>query len=268
MVILKMDGWISSQEEKLREVFRLDSAVELLNQRAAESIKELREENTESLSRFNIEWHIIPSEKALPMNDAYLSRLYPMRSRDFDRLSHHATSCRDGLVHGHRRHQGQIIGVETTQKPRYLPGNRQFYGTTYGFDASADPFAIYLGRANLTSGTRFAHDFTSLRRFIDVVTEDWQSLSLMPRGYGLTICPPAVFNLIGNVFHPEWSETESLELGFYRDSHGNAICYAVGSNAPGDFSLVHEIETDSDWTLLGFRVALVPQESQATSPRQ
>lgn len=263
-----MDGWMASREAKLREVFRLDSGIELLNQSAAESVKELPQQITEGLSNFNIEWHVIPSDKSLPMNDAYFSRLYARRSRDFDRHSHHASSCHEGLVRGHRRHQGQIIGVETTQKPRYLPGNRQFYGTPYGFDASADPFAPYLGRANLTSGTRFAHDFTSLRRFIEVVTEDWQSHSLMPRGYRLTICPPAVFNLIGNVFHPEWSETESLELGFYRDAHGNATCYAIGSNAPGDFSLVHEIETDSDWTLLGFRMALVPQESQITSPRQ
>ena len=79
----------------------------------------------------------------------------------------------------------------------------------------------------------------------------------MPRGYRLTICPPAVFNLVGTIFHPEWSETESLELGFYRDEKGNATCYAVGSNEPGDYSYIQRIETESDWTYLGFRVALV-----------
>jgi hypothetical protein len=81
----------------------------------------------------------------------------------------------------------------------------------------------------------------------------------MPPGYRLTICPPVVFNLVGTIFHPEWSETESLELGFYRDENNNAKCYAVGSNAPGDFSYIHEIETESDWALLGFRTALVPE---------
>ncbi len=40
---------------------------------------------------------------------------------------------------------------------------------------------------------------------------------------------------------------------------GNANCYAVGSNAPGDFSYIHEIETSADWALLGFRTALVPE---------
>jgi hypothetical protein len=253
-----MDEWLVSRDQKLREAFKLNSTVKLLNLSVMKAVNALPQDTIERLSKFNIEWHLIPSEKSVPMNDAYFSRLYPQRSRDFDRVTHHTESCREGLVQGHSQHQGQLIGVETTQKPRYLPGNRQFYGTYYGFDASADPFAIYLGRANLTSGTRFAHDFTSLRRFIEVVTEDWQSHSIMPPGYRLTICPPAVFNLIGNVFHPEWSETESLELGYYRDSHGNAICYAVGCNAPGDFSLVHQIETDSDWTLLGFRLALVP----------
>ncbi len=60
--------------------------------------------------------------------------------------------------------------------------------------------------------------------------------------------------------HREWSLTESLELGFYRDEKGNAKCYAVGSNAPNDFSYISEIETASDWTYLGFRTALVPVE--------
>jgi putative ATPase len=44
----------------------------------------------------------------------------------------------------------------------------------------------------------------------------------------------------------------------YRDENGNAKCYAVGSNAPDDFSYIQEVETEADWTLLGFRTALVP----------
>ena len=34
---------------------------------------------------------------------------------------------------------------------------------------------------------------------------------------------------------------------------------AVGSNAPGDFSYINEVELETDWTLLGFRTALVPE---------
>jgi hypothetical protein len=91
------------------------------------------------------------------------------------------------------------------------------------------------------------------------MNEDWRERRLLPKGYRLTICPPAVFNLVGTIFHPEWSETESLELGFYRDAAGNATCYGVGSNAPGDFSYINEVELETDWTLLGFRIALVPE---------
>ncbi|MCA1627981.1 MAG: hypothetical protein LC742_08455 [Acidobacteria bacterium] len=48
-------------------------------------------------------------------------------------------------MHRHRRHQGRIIGVETTRKPRYLPGNQQFYGTPYGFEADAVANRDYAG---------------------------------------------------------------------------------------------------------------------------
>jgi hypothetical protein len=108
------------------------------------------------------------------------------------------------------------------------------------------------------TGTRYNHNYASLREYVNVVNADWREKGVMPAGYRLTICPPAVFNLVGNLFHPEWSETESLELGFYRDAHGNAKCYAVGCNGPEDFSYIHEIETNSDWALLGFRNVLVP----------
>jgi hypothetical protein len=111
----------------------------------------------------------------------------------------------------------------------------------------------------MMSGTRYAHNYRSLRNLVNAITEDWKKRGLMPKGYRLTICPPVVFNLVGTIFHREWSQTESLELGFYRDEHNNAKCYAVGSNAPDDFSYIHEIETESDWALLGFRVALVPE---------
>lgn len=250
-----MNEWLNQRVARLREFFQLSDEARLT---ATEADKfELPSEMLAGLAHFNIEWHIIPDESLLPFDESYMARFYPSAPRDFRREHEHAAPYRDRLMAGHRRHQGQIIGVETTAKPRYLPGNRQFYGTPYGHDPSADPFSAYLGRAGLVNGTRYDHNYLSLRAFLRVVNDDWRARGLMPRGYRATVCPPAVFNLIGTVFHPEWSETESLELGFYRDEQGNATCYAVGSNAPGDFSYISEVEGEAEWSLMGFRLALV-----------
>jgi len=254
-----MNEWISEREKRLREFFGLSESVNLIAPEARENFN-VSEQTARHLERFNIEWHIVPAEDAVPIetND-YRSRLYPNLTLDSLNREYHKTDSYHAVTSGHRRHQGKIIGVETTLKPKYLPNNRQFYGTQYGFEARADPFAAYLGRANFTSGTRFAHDYASLRNFVNIVTDEWKTRGLMPEGYRLTICPPVIFNLVGNVFHREWSATESLELGFYRDAHGNAKCYAVGSNAPDDFSFIREVETNADWTFLGFRTALVSE---------
>jgi hypothetical protein len=248
---------LEERETALREALGLDAGASLLADEARE--RAARFEPSEHLDHFNIEWHVVPSAGAAPFDDSYVERFYPTAPRDFASQRMHAPSYRDAIVAGHAKHQGQLVGVETTRKPRYLPGNRQFYGTPYGFDATADPFAVYLGRAGMTNATRYAHNFLSLREFIRVVNEDWRARGLLPSGYRLTVCPPAVFNLVGTLFHPEWSETEALELGFYRDDEGNATCYGVGSNAPGDFSYISEVELETDWTLLGFRTALVPE---------
>ena len=252
-----MNGLLEERAERLREAFNLKPDAQLLAPDAIEP--ELSSQLAEQLARFNIEWHVIPSADAAPMDDAYMARFYGMAPRGFKSPREHQPSYHDVLVNGHSKHQGQVIGIETTQKPGYLPGNRQFYGTLYGFDATIDPFTFYIGRSGMTNATRYNHNYLSLREFIRVVTEDWRARGLMPQGYRMTICPPAIFNLIGSLFHNEWSETETLELGFYRDSEGNATCYAVGSNAPKDFSYINEVELETDWTLLGFRIALVPE---------
>ena len=219
----------------------------------------LSPEVAQGLADFNIEWHLIPSAEAVPLDDAYMARLYPSAPRNFNEEREQGPSYREEIIKGHQRHQGAVIGVETTQKPRYLPENRQYYGSVYGQDASKDPYAVYMGRAGMMNGTRYAHNYLSLREFIRVVNEDWRARKLLPDGYRVTVCPPAIFNLVGTIFHPEWSETETLELGFYRDEQGNATCFAVGSNAPGDFSYINEIEGEGDWSLTGFRVALLPE---------
>ncbi len=252
-----MGGWQEERAGKLGAFFALGVETELFVPDAAKF--ELRPELAESFSHFNIEWHIIPSADAVPLDENYLARLYPMRTRDFAKPHEHGPSYRERITEGHRLHQGRIIGVETTEKPRYLPGNRQFYGTPYGHDATADPFAPYMGLAGMMNGTRYAHNYLSLREFIRVVNADWRARTLLPAGYRVTVCPPAVFNLVGTIFHPEWSATETLELGFYRDAQGNATCYGVGSNAPGDFSYINEVEGDAEWSAMGFRLALVPE---------
>jgi hypothetical protein len=251
--------WIKQRESRLREFFALTPETELISP-AVTAAFDVPAPIAEHLARFNIEWHIIPAEATVHIDtDDYRARLYPMLMYDLKQQDYRRTSSYRAIMSGHRRHQGRIIGVETTPKPRYLPGNRQHYGTPYGFEPAADPFSAYLGQAKLVPATRYGHHYTALRRFVNIVNEDWNERGLMPTGYRLTICPPVVFNLIGTVFHREWSETEAQEIGFYRDEHGSAKCYAVGSNAPGDFSYLHEIETESDWALLGFRTALVPE---------
>jgi hypothetical protein len=252
-----MAVWMDERAERLREFFSLGEGAELIAPDDARL--DLPQASVDALAHFNIEWHVIPSAESLPLDDAYFARLYPTAPRDFTRAREHSPSYRERLTAGHAKHQGRVVGVETTMKPRYLPGLRQFYGTRYGHDPSADPFAPYMGRAAMVNGTRYAHNYTSLRAFVAVVNEDWRARKLLPAGYRATVCPPAVFNLVGTVFHPEWSETETLELGFYRDERGNATCYAVGSNAPNDFSFIGEVEGEGEWSLMGFRVAVLPE---------
>ncbi len=251
-----MADWKTERAARLRDFFGLGAGAALL---APESGDFEVPEASAGLRHFNIEWHVVPTADSVPLDDAYAARLYPTATREFTRQREHGGSYREQLFGGHARHQGRVVGVETTRKPRYLPGDKQFYGTPYGHDPAADPFAPYLGRAGMVNGTRFAHNYLSLREFVRVINEDWRARGLLPRGYRATICPPAVFNLVGALFHPEWSETETLELGFYRDAEGNAKCYAVGSNGPGDFSYVRAVEGEEEWALAGFRVALVPE---------
>lgn len=250
-----MADLLAERGEKIREFFGLGGGADL-SADAGPQAETLGE--AEGLAHFRMEWHVIPSAEAVPLDEGYFARLYPSAPRDFARAGH-GPSLRERIAEGHARHQGQVVAVETTMKPRYLPGNRQFYGTPYGHDPSADPFAAYLGRAGMMNGTRYDHDYLSLREFVRVVGDDWRARRILPAGYRVTVCPPAVFNFVGTLFHPEWAETETLELGFYRDAQGNAACFAVGPNGPRDFSHVGEVEGDAGWAMMGFRVALVPE---------
>ncbi len=253
-------NWIKDRAQKLRDFFELAPETALISEETTESFN-MPENISAHLKRFNLEWHIIPSEEAISIEDEnYRNRLYPLLKREPTPTNYKETTSYRAVIDGHSRHQGRILSVETTAKPKYLPENKQLYGTPYGFEPRIDPFLDYMEKAGFTTGNRYGHNYRALLDFVNIVNEDWNKRQLMPKNFRLTICPPVVFNLIGTVFHPEWSLTESLELGFYRDEKGNAKCYAVGSNAPNDFSYISEIETASDWTYLGFRTALVPVE--------
>jgi hypothetical protein len=251
--------WIEERAEKYRDFLGLGSSVAMVPPNAEQF--ELNPSISENLKHFNIEWHFIPSAEALPFDNAYLAKFYPTASHLSAKIQRNDKSVREHLINGHKRQQGYIVGIETTQKPGYLPKNRQFYGTRYGHDPSADPLAAYMGLAGMTNGTRYDQTYPIMRKFFDLLNEDWRRKSLLPDGYRVTICPPAIFNLIGTVFHPDWSETETLELGFYRDVRGNATCFAVGANAPGDFSFIEIVEGE-EWSLTGFRLALMPDQTR------
>ena len=252
-----MKNWIKDREKKYREFFNLDSDTEIIKREEAEAF-DVSEKTARHLEFFNIEWHIIPSEESVPiMNETYGKRMFPLIKREVNPNEYKKTSSYRAILSGHQRHQGRIVGIETTMKPKYLPQNNQQYSTAYGFEAG-DPFAPYMGKVGFATGSRYGHNYSNLRKLVNYIDDDWKKRGLMPEGFRVTICPPVIFNLIGTVFHPEWSETESLELGFYRDESGNANCYIVGSNARGDFSYIDEIDTASNWTYLGFRMAVVP----------
>jgi hypothetical protein len=247
---------------KIRETFGLRSNEDLTT--GALQRFDISEEVLTHLAAFNIEWHVVPSTSVVPFDDAYLAKMYPLRSKDFGEVPYEALSVRQMLAFAHARVQGMLVGIETTQKPTYLPDHhQQFYGTTNGLDPTWDPLRGYIHQAGLKSGprfinSRFSHTPATLRSLGEVINADWKQRQLIPTGYRLNICPPTVFNLVGLLFHREWSNTPTLELSAYFDDRGNATGLTVGSNEPGDFSYVRRLDVDRDLSRLGFRMALVP----------
>ena len=81
-----------------------------------------------------------------------------------------------------------------------------------------------------------------------------------PRPCRRLACEPAParhLHFIGTL-SPRVGATSSLELSFYMDARKDAELFVVGPNGPGDFSYVDRIETHPDWSMFGFRLALVP----------
>ena len=120
-----MKDWITDRESKLREFFELDSSTEIVSPAEADSF-DVSENIREHLERFNLEWHIIPSEAAVSIEDAtYRKRLYAQLKRELPPVEHKKMSSYRAVIDGHRRHQGRIIAVETTAKPKCLPHAEQ-----------------------------------------------------------------------------------------------------------------------------------------------
>ena len=171
--IKNMKDWIKDRETKLREFFELDSETEIVSPEAVESF-EVSERIARHLEYFNIEWHIIPSEESVSVkNESYGKRLYPMIKREVNPNEYKKTSSYRAIISGHGRHQGKIVGIETTMKPKYLPQNHQQYSTPYGFEPG-DPFAQYFGKAKFTEGTRYGHNYSRFEKFINIVNDDWK----------------------------------------------------------------------------------------------
>lgn len=256
---------LEARAQTIRETFGLSARVDLVS--APLDRVHIPDNTVRRLRAFNIEWHVIPSTTLVPFDDAYLRRMYPRRSHDFDEPLYEELSVHQMLMASHHQVQGAIVGVETTQKPAYNPQTcQQFYGSQYGLDPTCDPLRGYIERAGLKSGprfinSRFSHTPGSLRTLGAAINADWNEHGLIPAGYQLFVCPPTVFNLVGSLFHCEWSETPTLELSAYRDDRGNGFGLAVGSNQSGDFSYARRLGTDPDLRLLGFRVALVPLQN-------
>src|ERR1044071_5781157 len=78
-----MHEWIEERSLRLREFFNLADDVELLSRQAP--IPEVAPEIEEHLQLYNIEWHIIPTEQAVPFDANYIAKMYPMCGRDFAR---------------------------------------------------------------------------------------------------------------------------------------------------------------------------------------
>ena len=157
-----MQNWIEERENRLRDFFQIDANTELISRATVERFA-VAPTVAENLQRHNIEWHVIPSANAVSIDtDDYRRRLYPMIKFDAANRDYQTTGSYRAIMNGHARHQGRIIGIETTMKPKYLPDNRQFYGTNYGFNPKSDPFSYYFGRAGFMSSAHAIRTITAL----------------------------------------------------------------------------------------------------------
>src|SRR5437868_579170 len=89
---------LEERAENLRDVLGLKPGTKLLKSEAEQF--EPSNEAIEQLGHFNIEWHIIASQEAMPLDDAYMARFYPMAARDFATAREHGLSYREEITRG------------------------------------------------------------------------------------------------------------------------------------------------------------------------
>ena len=106
-----MRKWIETRSERLAAF--LGRPLDTLWITDDAVMPEISTETEQHLSRLNFEWHIIPTNEAMPLNEAYYDRLYRMRPPYFSSGRIHSRSMRSMFEAGHARHQGKIIAVET-----------------------------------------------------------------------------------------------------------------------------------------------------------
>ena len=216
----------------------------------------------------NIEWHIIPSTAPGGVPTMRISRGCMRDGRATSTgCPTRRTSVHQMLMASHRQVQGRSSASDDAKRfaSAELPAVLR---DQYGLDLTCDSLRGYIERRTRVRpaihgrGFAYAGITPTLGAAIHA---DWTGRGLIPAGYQLFVCPPTVFNLVGMLFHREWSETPTLELSAYRDERGNGFGLAVGSNEPGDFSHARRLETDPDLRLLGFRMTLVAANVAAGS---
>src|SRR5689334_772903 len=104
---IRVQEQIEEQSERLRAFFNVGSTEDFIAEPLTKL--ELSSETAEHLSLFNIEWHVIPPARLVSFDEMYVARLYPMRSKDFDRPLYETCSMRQSLQDAHSRVQGKII---------------------------------------------------------------------------------------------------------------------------------------------------------------
>ncbi len=103
-----MQNWINDRELKLRDFFEIASNTELISPQTVESF-DVSPNVAEHLQKHNIEWHVIPSANAVPIDtDDYRARLYPMLKFDTANRDYQKTASYRAIMSGHERHQGRV----------------------------------------------------------------------------------------------------------------------------------------------------------------
>src|SRR5258705_6886882 len=99
-----------------------------------------------------MEWHIVPAGDVVPFDVSYVDRFYPTAPGSGGAADPSLTPLFFGIRRGHAPPPRQFICVGTTQKPTYLPGSKQFYGTLDWFENSVGPLCRYLGPVGFFNG--------------------------------------------------------------------------------------------------------------------